>query len=98
VHFSVFGGGADPQELPAGLALVNGQPLVGDGLMRMGIGDLDFTTRLELGTDAGAPRALLDGMFVLYDSRRGIGTLMGTADPVPNLFILRDEALLRLIR
>jgi hypothetical protein len=90
--------GADPQKQPAGVGLVDGHLLVADGLMRLSLGDVAFTTRFELGTDASARQVVVDGLYVIYDSRRGIGTLVGTSDPTPNLFIVRDDALSNLIR
>ncbi len=71
---------------PAGVALVNGAVVYAEKV-HLGSGE----DRLDLTYLAGgAPRMLsLAGSYVLQDSRPGLGVLVSTSDPVPQVFLVR---------
>ncbi|HEX5727199.1 MAG TPA: hypothetical protein VFX98_17110 [Longimicrobiaceae bacterium] len=77
---------------PGGVAVVPGGVVFGEkvylGSGRRGRLDLTLL-------DGGAPRRLaIEGDYVLQDSRPGVGVLMSTGDPVPQVFLVSAEEFL----
>lgn len=80
----------------AGAVSVSGGTVVGEGILTDGAASATELTYLPRG---GTPqKVVLPGSFVLRDSRPGVGVLMSTSDPVPQVFLVPEPDILQLFR
>lgn len=79
--------------VPGGVATVDGRVVVGEKvLLGKGVHRLDLT----LLTGAEPRRLSMEGDYVLEDSRPGVGVLVSTSNPVPQVFLVKPAEFMAL--
>jgi hypothetical protein len=83
-------------KFPGGLAAVDGRVVVAEKVY-VGDGDQRLDLTLVNGSGAATPAGSIAGNFALADSHPGVGVLVTTSDPVPQLFLLRSRDFLKIL-
>lgn len=79
----------------AGIVRVGAGTVVGEGILSDGASPATELTYLRGDTTRSVT---LPGALVLRDSRPGVGVLLSTSDPVPQVFLVPEPDILRLFR